>query len=305
MADKKNGGPGNIFQEYSELTLNDYKNQRLKKAKLKNTKGGLVITQFTIGSRKKQGIFIPIKMYKAAELMFAVWNDMKKSPLRVTAAKIAVVKVTTKEKDGTFEVILSPQPKGQLKDPSKIHASIDDLFTGLDMKLSVAGHTSDTSNEDKEKEDKEKEETGNETSNTSETSTDETTTGNETSDTQETTVDPAKKAKRVKQLTEMKAGVEKMDGMKDKLSKEQLEANIQKYETALATLIKDAEADGIIDQDEKKEIDELTDELDKLKKFTNELQSGKKLTPERRQKINENMDKINARLEAITKKLGL
>ena len=83
--------------------------------------------------------------------------------------------------------------------------------------------------------------------------------------------------------------------------------NIQKYEAALVELIKEAKADGEVDQEEQAEIDELQNALDALKANIEKRDGAKakKMTPERKAKIKENMSKINARLEAITKKLGL
>jgi len=106
----------------------------------------------------------------------------------------------------------------------------------------------------------------------------------------------------------MKENVGKMEKVVGTTSKEKLEPNLLKYEAALEQLIKAAQAEGVVDKKEQASFDELKAALENLKKSMNENNAapqGKKLTEEQKVKIKENMTKINARLEAIVKELGL
>ena len=118
----------------------------------------------------------------------------------------------------------------------------------------------------------------------------------------------ANKANRSLKLKKMNENVGKMDKAVGSVPKEKLDANIQKYETALVQLINEAKADGEIDPQEQAHIDELQAGIDALKANIAKQEGGanpQKLTPERKEKIKQNMDKIKARLEAITKKIRL
>ena len=125
------------------------------------------------------------------------------------------------------------------------------------------------------------------------------------------TPNPKKEAQKedlAAKLALMKENVGKMEKVVGTTSKEKLEPNVLKYEAALAQLIKTAQADGVIDKKEQASIDELKAALENLRKSMDENNAtpqGKKLTEEQKDKIKENMTKINARLEAIVTKLGL
>ena len=116
------------------------------------------------------------------------------------------------------------------------------------------------------------------------------------------------KEDRAAKLALMKENVGKMEKVVGTTSKEKLKPNVLKYEAALAQLIKTAQADGVIDKKEQASIDELKAALENLRKSMDENNAtpqGKKLTEEQKVKIKENMEKINARLAAIAKNLGI
>ena len=117
----------------------------------------------------------------------------------------------------------------------------------------------------------------------------------------------ANKAKRAAKQAKMKEGVAKMDAVKDTASADKLAGNIAKYEAALAKLIEEAKADGEVDADEQKGIDELTTALNDLKAGVSKGDGAKakKLTPEKRAKMSENMKKMTERLDAIMAKLNI
>lgn len=213
----------------------------------------------------------------------ALFDRVKKKKLVATSGKIAVKEVDaeTKECFMTLEGKVEGDQKSSLGEILKtvnFAAKNGEILRLFDPTASGASDTAtSTTGEENEVDNKEKE---------------------------------AKKEKRAAQLTKMQEGIAKMDGAKDKVSKDKLDANIAKYEAALTKLIEEAKKDGIVDDDEQANIDNLEAALNALKEAVAQ-QSGqsdsaaKKMTPERRAKIKENMSKINARLEAITKKLGL
>ena len=117
-----------------------------------------------------------------------------------------------------------------------------------------------------------------------------------------------KKAKRAAKHAQMQEGVAKMDAVKGKAPKEKLQGNIKKYEDALAKLIEEAKADGEIDAEEQAKITNLTKALEELKTAVESgagEQKTKKLSVEERAKINENMNKIDEKLQKIMAKLKM
>lgn len=132
----------------------------------------------------------------------------------------------------------------------------------------------------------------------------------ETSEQTESTTTSPNKDKRMGQLETMQKNMDTMNNLspdKQKANSEKLQGNIDKYETALKKLIDDAKSDGVIDQEEQDAIDKLTAALEELKAAISggSDTSGKKITPERRKKINENIDVLSGRLDQIMKSLGL
>lgn len=264
------------FNALKELKFNDYKKEYCKPARIKKAKGGLVLVKFDLKAKKKGCVFLPFNKLEEAKVAFKALKDDKSIHL---VKRTALVGVKNGKGENGPEVTLEVLKGGLTADMIKSEA--DELFNNtIKMALNVTGVSEDddvsletsTDDEDKttNKEDKE-----------------------------------AKKAKRAEKRKQMKAGIDKMHAAKDKVSKDKLNANVQKYEDALATLIKEAEEDGSISEEEQKGIDELTNALNELKTAIAERDDTPKLTPERRQKINANMEKISARLEAITKKLGV
>jgi hypothetical protein len=116
------------------------------------------------------------------------------------------------------------------------------------------------------------------------------------------------KENRAAKLAMMIENVGKMEKALGTTSKDKLEPNLLKYEAALEQLIKAAQADGVIEKEEQASIVELKTALENLRKSMDENNAtpqGKKLTEEQKVKIKENMEKINARLAAIAKNLGI
>jgi hypothetical protein len=307
------------FKKFSGRTFNNYKNVTLKDKELDRAKYGLALTSITIGSKKKIGALIPFLKEAEAKAAYEIWMNMKPDKLKIGTCKAAIVKLSTTKGDKGLDVTLEIT-KG-VKNPAKIETALQPLFTILKKKLTVIGGSEEGTSESSVgvSTAPETEGTSSEASvgsstapETSETSS-ETSVGSSTApETSETSTDDKdtkkedRQAKRAAKRAKMRDGVAKLDSVKDKASKDKMEANIQKYETALAALITEAEADDKIDAKEQKEIDELTNALNELKaEVAKRDKAPKKLTLERREKMNENMNKINERLEAITKKLGL
>jgi hypothetical protein len=295
------------FKKFSEGTFNNYKNITLKDQALGKAKYGLALTLITIGSKKKIGALIPFLKEAEAKEAYEVWMDMKPSKLKKGTCKAAIVKLSTIKGDNGLDVTLEIT-KG-VKNPAKIKEALQPLFTILKKKLTVVGGSEDETPSETSAGSStapETEETSSEASVGSSTAPEISETSTDDKDTKK----EERQAKRAAKRAKMREGVAKLDGVKDKASKDKIEANIEKYETALAAVIAEAEADGEgdnkIDEDEQKEIDALTNALNELKA---EVAKGggkktRKLTLKERETIVSNMGKMDQKLQQILAKLG-
>jgi len=290
------------FQKFSDEAFNNYKNVTLKDQALGKAKYGLALTSITIGSKKKIGALVPFLKEAEAKAAYKVWMDMKPDKLKIATCKAAVVKLSTTKGDNGLDVTLEIT-KG-VKNPAKIEIALQPLFTILKKKLTVVGGSEDETSSETSAGSS----TGPETEETSSEASVGSSTAPETEETSTDDKDPKKEerqAKRAEKRAKIRDGVAKLDSVKDKASKDKMEANIQKYETALATMITEAEADGEIDADEQKEIDELTKDLNKLKgDVAGRGPKTKKLSLEQREQIVTNMEKMDQKLKKILEKLG-
>jgi hypothetical protein len=271
------------FKELSECKLAVYKKQYCKPAVVKKAKGAIIMLDYKLSGKKIPCVIITFKKPAEAKKVF---KDLKMNKEHVLK-KTGLCKVDIGKDDGGYPQITVDILKGGLSPEALIKKGADLFDNTLKMKLIVKGG--------KEEEIQEIEE-------------EETSDANGQVDTNEDTIaKDQKKTLRSAKIKKMNENISKMDEALGSVPKEKLNANVEKYEAALAELIHEAQADGEIDDDEQAEIDELENALDELKSNIEKLDNGKakKMTPERKAKIKENMIKINARLEAITKKLGL
>lgn len=143
------------------------------------------------------------------------------------------------------------------------------------------------------------EETGEETTDMDTETVEEETTGETTEKEtiEENTGNERNRAQRASQMKKMDEGVGKMNEAVGKAPKTKLTASVEKYEVALAKLIKAAEADGIIDDEEQAEIDALTEKIEQLKQAIEER--GARLTDEHLKTMNENLTKVKQELEKM------
>ena len=214
----------------------------------------------------------------------ALFDRVKKKKLVATSGKLLVKKLdpTTKECFMTLEGKVEGEDKGSLE---QIFAETDYAAKNGEI-LRMYNPNSTEVSED--------------TDTTTETTEEETT---------DTTTLEANRAKRNGQMTKMQEGITKMDQVKDRAPQDKLNANIAKYEEALRKLIAEAQRDGVIDEEEQAQIDELQTQLNALKEAVEQSSdnpnTGKRVTPEARAKINENIGKISDRINAIVEALNL
>ncbi len=276
MADK-----GFDFKELSDCKLLIYKKTYCKRAVVKKAKGAIIMLDYRLAGKKIPCVMVTFK--KPAEAAKA-FKDLKKNKEHLLK-KTGLCKVDiAKGADGNPEITVDIK-KGGLS-PSALKAKGADLFDNtLKMKLIVIGGAEEGTEESAESD----------------------SSANEGTNEENGGPDNEKKVIRAAKIKKMNENIGKMDKAVGTAPKEKLNANVEKYEAALATLIKEANEDGNVDEDEQAEIDNLQNALDALKANIEKGEGAKvkKMTPERKAKIKENMDKINARLEAITKKLGL
>lgn len=269
------------FDELKGQKYTEYKKVTCKVNKVKKAKGGLVVRKFDLSNKKKADLFIPFMKAKDAMLAYkALKKDKKIHKVKDTA----LVSVACVKGEVTLDIL-----QGGM-DATAITDGISQLFADMTLNLTVTGMPSTEEDGDN--------------SDTEETS--ETSTAPETSTDEDDTKKEDKKTKRAAKRAKMREGVAKLDSVKDKASKDKIEANIEKYETALAAVIAEAEADGKVDEDEQKEIDELTKALNDLKE---EVAKGgdkktRKLSKKERETIVSNMGKMDQKLQQILAKLG-
>jgi len=285
------------FKELEGLKLVEYKKQHCKPALVKKAKAALILLDYKLKGKKTPCVMVTFKKPAEAAKAFKKLKAEKSHILKKTGfCKVTVAKGADGQQEITVEI-----KKGGIT-PETLKTKGADLFGGhLKMKLNVIGGAEAAAEVVADAADK-----------AADTAKDAADTGKE--GTKEASADKEANEKKIAQRTakvnKMKENVSKMDKAVGSAPKEKLNANIQKYDEALAKLIAQAEEDGEIDAKEQANIDELTSQLDALKANIEkqgkaEAPSGKKMTPERKAKIKANMDKINAKLEAITKQLKL
>lgn len=265
------------------MKFNQFKKENLKNAVVKKSNFAVIFSKLDLVGAKKS--FIPYFFKKRADAKDAF--EKIKGNKGHLVKRMAFVSVTHGAGDDGAEMTLDIIKGGLAADT--IISEGQELFTNtLKMGLKVVGASESNSE-------------------TAETSSDEKTDDKDTKKEERQAKRAEKKAKRAEKREQMKAGIDKMDGVKDKAPKEKLNANIEKYEAALATLVAEAEADGEIDQEEETAIAELTNALNDLKEAV--AQGGdtpkKKLSKENREQMNANMKKMSDRIAAIAKKLNI
>lgn len=105
------------------------------------------------------------------------------------------------------------------------------------------------------------------------------------------------KQKLTGQLGKMNVGVAEMNKAVGKAPKVKLMGNLEKYEKALEDLVKKANEDGIVDEEEQAQIDEMSQKIAELRTAIEER--GGRLTEEKRQKVNDNLATIKGELEKM------
>lgn len=85
-----------------------------------------------------------------------------------------------------------------------------------------------------------------------------------------------------------------------------VQANIDKYQQLLQDVIKEANADGVVTEEEQQNIDEVRRELQKMTQHLERLDGRKiKLVPKNKAKVVERMKRSNQRLKEIADRLGI
>lgn len=268
------------FDALKGLAYNEYVKTTCKKNKVEKAKGGLVVRKFDLSNKKKANLFIPFLKQKDAILAF---KALKKDKTIHLVKNTALVSVFRKKEDITLTILQGGMTADDVK------SGVDSLFANINMKLTVTGESSS-------------DEVG---SDSSETSTE------DSGKDEKLAEKAAKKAARAEKRYKMLEGIDKMKKAKaqGKISVEQINAQIEKYDVVLDRVTKEAEADGNIDEIEKGEIEEVVAAIKNLKNdLENIIEGGekktRKLTPKERETIVSNMDKMDKKLQQILAKLG-
>lgn len=288
------------FGALKALKLAQYEKEYCKTAIVRKAGAAVIFVDYKLSGKKTPCVVLTFKKYAEAAKVFKDIKTSKEHFMKKTAlAEITIGKAA----DGKEEITVDLK-KGGIS-PAVLQLKGEDLFVNtIGMALKIIGGA-EAELEPNDVPESESEETTNATANNNNSSKE------NVSKEQNSNQDASKLAQkedRASKIALMKENVGKMEKAVGTTSKEKLEPNVLKYEAALAQLTKAAQADGVIDKDEQASIDELKAALESLKKSMNENNAapqGKKLTEEQKGKIKENMTKINARLEAIVKNLGL
>ena len=283
------------FKALGEKKLVEYKKEYCKPMIVKKAKAGLIMIDYRLKGKKTPCVLVSFKKPAEAQKAFKQLKKDKEHILKKTGlCKISVATGADGKDEITIDIM-----KGGLS-PEVLKTKGADLFGNhLGMTLKVLGGAEEMDSKQGESEEEEEEEEMMEKSSDV-----------QSEEEQENPQKEANKAKRSAKIGKMNENVAKLDAAVGKVDSGKLTSNIEKYEAALAQLIKEAEADGEIDAEEQASIDELTDKLEALKENVEkqEESGGKavpKMTPERRTKIKDNMDKLHDHLQAIVKKLGV
>lgn len=268
------------FDELKALAYNDYVKKVCKKTKVDKAKGGLIFRKFDLSNKKKADLFVPFLKEKDAILAF---KALKKDKTIHLVKNTALVSVLRKKEDITLTILQGGMTADDVK------SGVGSLFTNMKMNLTVTGESSsDEENSDSSQ------------ANTEDSGKDE-----------KLAKKAAKKAARAEKRYKMLEGIDKMKKAKaqGKISVEQINTQIEKYDGVLNRVIQEAEEDGKIDEVEKGEIQEVVTAIEELKSdLKNTIEGGgkkvRKLTEEERTKIVSNMDKMDQKLQQILAKLG-
>lgn len=268
------------FDAFKALKLVQYTKEYCKTTIIKKSSAALIFLDYKMAGKKTSCVVIPFKKYPEAMKAFKAAKLAKES----SAKKTGLAELTVaKGPDGKEEIIVDIK-KGGIGPEMLMAKGADFFLNTIGIPLKAIGKAEDVEEED-----------------AADTNSD----NKETKEKSDTPSDQSvQKADRAAKMTQIKINIDKMMALAGKAPKEKLEENIVKYQTILDKL-----NNTVIDKEEQKMIDTIQTELDKLKKQMSQTApaptEGKKLTPEQKVKIKDNMAKINARLEAITKKLGI
>jgi hypothetical protein len=287
------------FGALKALKLAQYEKEYCKSAIVRKAGAAIIFVDYKLSGKKTPCVVLTFKKYAEAAKVFKDIKTSKEHFMKKTALAEIII---GKGADGKEEITVDLK-KGGIS-PAVLQLKGEDLFVNtIGMALKIIGGA-EAELEPNDVPESESEETTNATANNNSSKENISKEQNSNQDASKL----AQKEDRASKIALMKENVDKMEKAVGTTSKEKLEPNVLKYEAALAQLTKAAQVDGVIDQKEQASIDELKAALENLKKSMNENNAApqsKKLTEEQKVKIKENMTKINARLEAIVKELGL
>lgn len=288
------------FGALKALKLAQYAKEHCKTTEVKKAGAALIFLDYKMAGKKTPCVVVPFKKMTDAAKAFKDAKASKEHLMKKTGLAELTIK---KGADGKDEIIVDLKKGGISPELLKLKGT--DLFINtIGMALKAIG-CAEKGADGGEGEPEEAEETE-ETPTSKEDNIKEEASANK--DKEDNAKKEANKAARAAKIAQMNENVNKMEKVANSAPKDKMDANIQKYEDALAQLTKAALADGVVDKKEQAQIDALKAALDALRTAVNnnvDAPKGKKLSPEQKVKIKENMTKINARLEAIVKKLGL
>lgn len=293
-------------QNNEKVQIEPAKQKNLCKAGVKKLTGQkgvktsyhLILDYFKDDKGKPQGHFLDVGEHKKLTKHFEQ-IEMKsgKPDKRMSASQkeASAGEIYVEDKDGKTLVHFEPSPKCKIPSGKwpKIIKALKAMLGGLKGIAIIGGIVV--------QDDEESTEEGTEAP-TDETTTEEETGEESTSDVDTETSEQNRK-KREKTLNTMEERMGTMNKVVGKISRSKLNGNITKYEEALAKLIKEAEADNIVTDEEQQHIDRVKEQLDLLKQNVEE--NGSRLQPEHRERMRTNLETAKQQLDQLLAEMGI
>lgn len=267
------------YANLSKMDKNTFGKLVKKPIVWQKTKGVLLFAKHKLTNGKVPLVAIPFKKYQLASKCFK--EEVKKDSNYATKLTLLASFEWEKGLDGNMSIVLTPMQGGMNLDYAQ--ASAKELFKKMKVDIRVEGADSKVELDDLKE-------------------------INKASGEEETDKKTQKKVdKRNKRLAKIKKVTDKLGKFEKSMGRVDLtvlEEKIALFETILADITKEAEADGKVEAEEQEEIDRLTAHLGKVKqKLADNIANPRKsLTAKQREQMFTGLDKMEKYIDKVLKK---
>ncbi len=223
--------------------------------------------------------------------------------VKIDKKKVAYGQVTLNE-EGVYEFLVEggmmkkPQVKATIKSVGFLKKNIGDKFAIL---TKAVEETAEELPQEEAEPTATTDGTTNETAETAEN----TTVENTADTTKEDTTSAKKRALRDKKRDKIAANMDSLSGALGRAPAEKVKASIAKYQSVLADVKAEANADGEVDAEEQAQIDGLEQQLSDLQAHLDRIGDGKiKMTPKNRAAVQNTLEEAKAYLAKVKAELA-